>query len=93
MFKKITSKTIVYIIPNVKFTYLTFFLIIGVPKSLEGIPIAFKDNFCTNGYPTTCSSKMLLNYKPPFDATMVSKIHQAGGIVLGKTNMDEFAMG
>ncbi|XP_059169821.1 glutamyl-tRNA(Gln) amidotransferase subunit A, mitochondrial-like [Physella acuta] len=65
----------------------------GVPKSLEGIPIAFKDNFCTNGYPTTCSSKMLLNYKPPFDATMVSKINQAGGIVLGKTNMDEFAMG
>jgi aspartyl-tRNA(Asn)/glutamyl-tRNA(Gln) amidotransferase subunit A len=63
------------------------------PGPLAGVPVALKDNLCTRGIPTTCSSRILDGWCPPYTATVVDRIVAAGGIVLGKTNLDEFAMG
>ncbi|MCS6781741.1 MAG: Asp-tRNA(Asn)/Glu-tRNA(Gln) amidotransferase subunit GatA [Gloeomargarita sp. SKYBB_i_bin120] len=60
---------------------------------LMGIPIALKDNLCLQGIPTTCASRILEGYVPPYNATVVERLWQAGAVVLGKTNLDEFAMG
>src|SRR5437588_8051890 len=63
------------------------------PGPLAGVPVALKDNLCTRGVPTTCSSRILEGWRPPYDATAVLRVVAAGGIPIGKTNLDEFAMG
>jgi aspartyl-tRNA(Asn)/glutamyl-tRNA(Gln) amidotransferase subunit A len=65
----------------------------GDPGPLAGVPVALKDNMCTRGVPTTCSSKILAGWKPPYDGTVVSLLQRAGAVAIGKTNLDEFAMG
>jgi aspartyl-tRNA(Asn)/glutamyl-tRNA(Gln) amidotransferase subunit A len=63
------------------------------PGALAGVPVAVKDVICTRGVLTTCGSRLLARYVPPYDATAVIRLEQAGGVILGKTNCDEFAMG
>jgi aspartyl-tRNA(Asn)/glutamyl-tRNA(Gln) amidotransferase subunit A len=63
------------------------------PGALAGVPVALKDLLCTRGIPTTCSSRILEGWVPPYDATAVRRLHAAGAVFVGKTNMDEFAMG
>ncbi|MGD0928378.1 MAG: amidase, partial [Streptosporangiaceae bacterium] len=60
---------------------------------LDGVPLALKDVFTTTDMPTTCASRILGKWRPPYDATVTRRLRQAGVVLLGKTNMDEFAMG
>jgi len=63
------------------------------PGPLAGVTVALKDNMCTRGVPTTCSSKILDGWKPPYDGTVVATLKSSGAVAIGKTNLDEFAMG
>src|SRR3984957_20611307 len=62
------------------------------PGPLAGVPIALKDNLCTRGIPTTCASKILEGWRPPYDATVVELLRDAGAIALGETNIDEIVV-
>src|SRR6516164_1485421 len=66
---------------------------IGAARALEGLPLAIKDLFCTSGVRTTAGSNILSNFVPPYESTVTQNLWDAGAVLLGKTNMDEFAMG
>jgi len=80
---------------------LNAFLALADPDQLEprtegrltGVPVAVKDNLSTSGLPTTCGSRLLEGYQAPYEATVVRKLREAGAVVIGKTNLDEFGMG
>ncbi|HKW52726.1 MAG TPA: amidase, partial [Stellaceae bacterium] len=65
----------------------------GAARPLEGMPLAIKDLFCTEGVQTTAGSRILAGFEPPYESTVTAKLWQAGAVMLGKANMDEFAMG